>query len=378
MSEEIQQAVQIIRVGYDGIEIAMKIGSGTMEQMKKAIDFLIAVLDHEKTMGKTDMRKLLMKGGDLQVLQFPTEDMKQVEKLAKKYGILYSVLPDINKSDGMSEIIFHTEAVPRVNMMLQKLKAGRIATFDDYLKNGDEKELDKVMSFLKGQKKGNDNLHTAEAERAGEALEGLMEKVGIYAMEKQTVSVEDIKENFSIEKEQAERVVGQLEKIGVLSKEDNGQRKVMMDKEAFLNRINGYKELAQRMQTISAAQNKNLVDITITKKLILEENDHAVKTRIPGMWGENARYLWINKENAMDIHDGKTILTFLDSEKEYKLYSADNRVVGTMKGKDLYEGHYDSVAAEVRKRYKEAEKKAAAMNKALNKAGKKAPAPKKR
>lgn len=379
MSEEIQQAVQIIRVGYDGIEIAMKVGSGTMEQMKKAVDFLIAILDHEKTMGRTDMRKLLMKGGDLQVLQFPAEDMKQVEKLAKKYGILYSVLPDINKSDGMSEIIFHTEAVPRVNMMIQKLKSGRIATFDDYLKNGDEKELEKVMSFLKNQKngkKGNKlpyNLHTAEAEKAGEALEGLMEKVGMYAMDKQAVSVEEIKENFSIGKEQAERVVGQLEKIGVLSKEDNGQRKVMMDKEAFLNRISGYRELAQRMQTISATQNKNLVDITITKKLILEENDHAVKTRIPGMWGENARYLWINKENVMDIYDGKTILTFLDSEKEYKLYSADNRVAGTMKGKDLYEGHYDSVAAEVRKRYKEAEKKAAAMNRA-----KKASAPKKR
>ena len=56
MSEEIQQAVQIIRVAYDGIEIAMKIGSGSLEQMKKAVDFLIAILDHEKTMGKTDMR----------------------------------------------------------------------------------------------------------------------------------------------------------------------------------------------------------------------------------------------------------------------------------------------------------------------------------
>ena len=56
--------------------------------------------------------------------------------MARKYGILYSVLPNINKSDGKSEIIFHTEAVPRVNMMIQKLKFGRIATFDDYLKNG--------------------------------------------------------------------------------------------------------------------------------------------------------------------------------------------------------------------------------------------------
>ena len=116
-------------------EIAMKVCGGTLEEMKRAVDFLIAVMDHEKTMGKTDMRRLLVKGGDLQVFQFPTGDMKKVKKMAKKYGLLYSVLPDINKKDGMSEIIFHTEAVPRVNMMVQKLKFGRIAAFDDYLKN---------------------------------------------------------------------------------------------------------------------------------------------------------------------------------------------------------------------------------------------------
>ena len=44
----------------------------------------------------------------------------------------------------LSEVIFHTEAVPRVNMMIQKLKFGKIATFDDYLKNGDEKSLGTV------------------------------------------------------------------------------------------------------------------------------------------------------------------------------------------------------------------------------------------
>ena len=31
------------------------------------------------------MRKLILKGGDLQVLWFNTEDMKKVEKMAKKY-----------------------------------------------------------------------------------------------------------------------------------------------------------------------------------------------------------------------------------------------------------------------------------------------------
>lgn len=380
MAEEIQEAVQIIRVGYDGIEIAMKVCGGTIEGMKKAVDFLIAVMDHEKTMGKTDMRRLLMKGGDLQVFQFPTEDIKKVEKMAKKYGILYSVLPDINKKDGMSEIIFHTEAVPRVNMMIQKLKSGRIATFDDYLKNGDEKEMDKVLSFLKGQKKGNENLHTEEAARAGEALDGLIEKVGSYAMEKKSISVEEVKENFSLENGQAEKVVGQLERIGVLSKGEGGQHRVIMDKEMFLSRMKGYRELAQRMQAVAAAHNPDLTDITITKKLITEENDHAIKTRIPGTWGENARYVWISKDKAMEIHDGKTILTFLDRDKDYKIYSADNRVVATMKGKDLYEGHYDSVSAEVRKRYAEAERKAKEKEYMRKKkpAPKKAPAPKKR
>lgn len=380
MAEEIQEAVQIIRVGYDGIEIAMKVCGGTVEGMKKAIDFLIAVMDHEKTMGKTDMRRLLMKGGDLQVFQFPTEDMKKVEKMAKKYGLLYSVLPDINKKDGMSEIIFHTEAVPRVNMMIQKLKSGRIATFDDYLKNGDEKEMDKVLSFLKGQKKGNENLHTEEAARAVEALDGLIEKVGSYAMEKKSISVEEVKENFSLENEQAEKVVGQLERIGVLSKEEGGQHRVLMDKEVFLNRMKGYRELAQRMQAVAAAQNPDLTDITITKKLITEENDHAIKTRIPGTWGENAQYVWISKDKAMEIHEGKTILTFLDRDKDYKIYSADNRVVATMKGKDLYEGHYDRVSAEVRKRYADVEKKAKEQELMRKKkpAPKKAPAPQKR
>ena len=49
-------------------------------------------------MGKTSMKQLLMRGGDLQVLEFNKEDMAKVQKLAKKYGILYSIMPDLEKS----------------------------------------------------------------------------------------------------------------------------------------------------------------------------------------------------------------------------------------------------------------------------------------
>lgn len=261
MAEEIQEAVQIIRTAYDGIDIAMKIGSGALEQAKKTLDFLLAVLEHEKTMGKTDMKKLLVKGGDLQVFQFGAGDMGKVRRMAKKYGILYSVVPDINRKGGTREIIFHTEAVPRVNMMVQRIKSGRIMTVDDHLKSTEGKEA--------------------------------------------------------------------------------GPR-----------------------QAAAAVPDQDRLDITIAENLVAEENEQAVRTRIPGTWGENARYLWIDRKNITDIHSGRTILTFLERDKKYQLYDSDNRAVSVMRGNDLYESHYDRVAAEVQKRCAEAGHKAAAGKKA--------------
>ena len=357
MPEEIQEAVQIIRVAYDGIEIAMKVGSGGLGAMQKVVDVLKGMLDYEKTLGKTSMRKLLMRGGDLQVLQFDTKDMKKVEKMAKKYGILYSMLPDIKKEDGLMEVIFHSEAVPRVNMMIQKMQSGKIATLDEYLKNEDVKGLGKLMDYFQEQKRGNERVHTGEEAKVEVLMEGLIEKVGLFAMEKQSISVDAVRSNFSIGTEQAETLLHQLETIGVVEKKDaSGNHKVIMDKEAFQKRIRGYQDLANRMRAVSASKDLNLSDVTLSKTLISQENDLAVKIRIPGTWGENAKFLWVKKENIMEIHGGKTMLTFLDKNKDYKLYDEQNRVVSTMKGDELYTKHYDQVEAAVRDRYEKVTK----------------------
>lgn len=352
MSEEIQEAVQIIRVAYDGLEIAMKVGSGGLAAMQKAVEFLSGMLEYEKSIGKTSMRKLLMKGGDLQVLQFNTKDMHQVEKMAKKYGILYSVLPDVNKENGLSEIIFHSEASPRVKMMTEKIRDGKVTSFDDYLLNSDEKGISKLMKFFQRQKKGNGKVNTEEAVKVNEAVDNLIEKVGMFAMDNQDVSVEAVKENFSIADKEAESVLKQLKSLGVLGNRDSkGSYKVLMDKDAFLNRIRGYQNLTERMTAISKSKDMNLVDVTISKQLIVKENGTAVKTRVPGTWGENARYIWVRKENILEIHDGKTMLTFLDKNKEYKLYDEENRLIEMLSGERLYSEHYDKVESSIRKRY---------------------------
>ncbi len=189
MAEEIQEAVQIIRVAFEGVEVAMKIGSGGISAMQKMADLFKGLLDYEKSIGKTNMRSLLMKGGDLQVFQFDMEDMKKVKNMAKKYGILYSVLPPVNKEQGKAEILFHSEAVPRVNMMVQKLSKGRVTTFEDYLKEEDGKQLDTIMNYLNEEKKkGNLDVHT----EANKAIDDMIEKIGMFAMEKDSVSVVNI------------------------------------------------------------------------------------------------------------------------------------------------------------------------------------------
>ena len=353
MAEEIAEAIQIIRVAYDGIEIAMKVGSGGINIIKKTIEILIGLLDYEKSIGKVNMRKLLTKGGDLQVFQFNADDFKKVKKMAKKYGILYSVLPQINKEQGKMEIVFHTEAVPRVNMLIQNLKLGRIASFDEYLKEGGGRNAQELTKFLEKEKnKGNLSSRTDDDKMVDSTIDSLIEKVGSFAMEKDAISADTVKDSFDVTKEQAENVIGKLEVMGVLSeKNSDGMHKVIMDRDAYMTRIKGYRHIADRIKAVSRSKNVALVDITLNKSLITEENDLAIKTRVPGTWGDNVRYLWIAKENVMEIHEGKTILTFIDKEKDYKLYDENNRVAEMKKGETLYSNHYDSVEIGVRQRY---------------------------
>ena len=48
MADELAEAVQIIRVAYDGIEIAMKVGSDGIEAMKKVLAVLRGCLIMKK------------------------------------------------------------------------------------------------------------------------------------------------------------------------------------------------------------------------------------------------------------------------------------------------------------------------------------------
>ena len=279
MSDEISQAIQIIRLEFDGLRFGMDVTGGTVKQAKNLAVFIYALLTREKLQGKTSLKKMLSKDGSLQVLKIREEDMKKFKKLAKKYGILYSKLPDINKSDGMAEVLFHTEATPRINTLIEKLGNGSIENLMDYVRNGKDGDFEKVVDYLKKENILKDTPSEVEPER----------------------------------KEQLDRYVDELKYNAMIN-------------------------------------DPSRVDITISRKLYEEENLTSIKTRVPNTYGDNVRYLWIDKSDVVSINGGKTFFAYLNKDKEYELVDRDGRIAEKLTGQNLQKQHYDNVDVNVKHR----------------------------
>ena len=279
MSDEISQAIQIIRLEFDGLRFGMDVTGGTVKQAKNLAVFIYALLTREKLQGKTSLKKMLSKDGSLQVLKIREEDMKKFKKLAKKYGILYSKLPDINKSDGMTEVLFHTEATPRINTLIEKLGNGSIENLMDYVRNGKDGDFEKVVDYLKKENILKDTPSEVEPER----------------------------------KEQLDRYADELKYNAMIN-------------------------------------DPSRVDITISKKLYEEENLTSIKTRVPNTYGDNVRYLWLDKSDVLAINGGKTFFAYLNKDKEYELVDRDGQVAEKLSGQNLQKQYYDSVDVTVKHR----------------------------
>lgn len=98
------------------------------------------------------------------------------------------------------------------------------------------------------------------------------------------------------------------------------------------------------LHLLSEKGGKIMPDITIDKSsLVYDDNEFEYKTRVPGTFGEDIRYLWIKKDDVDEINEGKTILTSLDDESKYMLYDKDDNLAETVRGSELYINHYDPV-----------------------------------
>lgn len=361
---ELQDAAQIIRVTFEGTEILMKLGKANIDFVKGVCAVFINMLRQEKLAGKTSVKKLLKSGGDLQVYKFETKDLSLVKKLADQYGILYSVLPDLNKSDGMSEILFHSQAAPRIKSIMEQVQNSKIESLDDYYTNAEPEEMEKMVQ--EAEKKSGipkENEYRVAAEE-------IAKNPGI--------KISDVRSRLNMTWMEIWPIVKHMEGNGLAEIGKDGTVKMNMDMEQFREFTDsqqwqawfGKQEAGQRNgadSSISAEKleeikriqklskdNPKVNGITIDRKMVIEETEKSIKTRIPYKSDE---FIWLRKSAIAWINDDKTILANLEKEKTYQVVDRDNKPVRRPSGQQLYEQSYDPVNREQIRRQQENQRK---------------------
>lgn len=90
-------------------------------------------------------------------------------------------------------------------------------------------------------------------------------------------------------------------------------------------------------------------NITINEKLITNENDTIIETRIPFTVGDSAKFIQIPKDSLKKLDNEKTILTSININGYYQVFDSSGKAE-TVRGSELYK-NYDAVNRNVDKNY---------------------------
>ena len=96
-------------------------------------------------------------------------------------------------------------------------------------------------------------------------MQGLIEKVGFYAVENKSISVDSVKDEFEIGNDDAKEIIGKLITIGALEKTDSENRyEAVMDRDSFTKRINSYRTESKQGDVKYAERNIQIFICTMS------------------------------------------------------------------------------------------------------------------
>lgn len=82
--------------------------------------FLLALArDNKKLVGKTGMNRLLREGKELKVFQLRESDLAEFAKYAKN-NVLFAVIKDQRRTDGLVDLVTNTDFVGQVNLFMER------------------------------------------------------------------------------------------------------------------------------------------------------------------------------------------------------------------------------------------------------------------
>lgn len=295
--------IEIIKVPFGGVSMVFQMSMSGAYGLSAIAQFGQVIkqkLDYEKAIGGTDLQTLLdVSGGDVQLVKIPENQLEKLKEAFVEYKIPNCIAPDLNKKDEMIEVMFPTNATPRVNLIMEKLGFGITETPEEYIQNADPKDMAEILMLPPP--------YDPEAPT---------EKLITNNQMLSNIPVEAPVEVLTADSLPAE------------------QRKIIEQ---------------QQIKMKLADESRQAFSLNI-EKLVISQDEESVLTRIPG----TDNYVRFPKREAFIIDDNQTLLVFADKKAEVPILDNLNRNVETTSFERLHKLHYDRVAQMSRRRMQHA------------------------
>ena len=374
----ISLAGQVFKIGMEGMVVVVKIaGKGAAH----AAALLAAALSgKKKTKGKVMLRNMLRDSKGITLFTLKESDLKKFAKEAKAYNVRYCIVKEKkqDRADGNIDMFIRAEDAAVVNRIIERFgltavkqdvsiegapEAERVesepAKDEDYV-YGDitisreanslvdeagETETQiktrvpgtygKNVRYVYFDKAGLREVHGGKSYKAHIEPEGSYELYNEAGAVAETVSGEKLLTHYD---RKDNEVIPGNSKARTASEAQSGKSYSAWEDKAEETGLN---------PSVSPDKEKQpdyvYGDVTISREvnsLVEEESEKQIKTRVPGTFGKDVRYVYFDKAGLEETHGGKSYKAHIEPEKKYELYNKAGAVAETVYGEELLT-HYD-------------------------------------
>jgi hypothetical protein len=154
----------MVRISLDGAEYALRISGHLSEHFVKA---LVATLNQQsKTAGEKRVKNLLKSKEPLKIYQVAQENIKEISKEAKRFGLTYTLVKGGADETGKRDILVRKVDAPKFDRIIDKLNARVI-------------DVDATMDDIERARAGRVDKDTPDKPAAAKAQEAIADFIGI-------------------------------------------------------------------------------------------------------------------------------------------------------------------------------------------------------
>ena len=119
-----EAADQVMKMMLNGTEVLIKL-TGTGAKNAAVLLYSIA-REQKKTKGSARLESMLRSGKPLKVYTFKADDLPKLKEVAKQYGILYTILKEKDKTDGVFDVMVRAEDESKIARITERFNLAQV------------------------------------------------------------------------------------------------------------------------------------------------------------------------------------------------------------------------------------------------------------